>query len=482
MKTRRSLRIFFSRILFAFALFLASGRGLQAATFIVDRTDDTAAATGCVDATPNDCSLRGAVIKANTTAGVDVITLPAGTYTLTLTGVDEDLAATGDLDITESITINGADAKTTIIDGNGTDRVLHIDPNFVAKGALTVDLSNLTIQNGHPVGFVQDGGGILNEGTLSLTNCTIKNNTAGTVNTAGDGGGIYDDGGPVVDCVNSTFSGNSARDGAALSNSNTATFTNCTISGNTASDEGGGILSTDTLTMINSTIVNNMAGQAGGGILNADNTGGVTFLLNTIVANNTVDNCSGTITSNGHNLDSGNTCLFTGTGDLINKNPNLGFLQDNGGPTETHALLSGSPAIDSGDNTGCPNTDQRGFSRPTDGNNDGTAVCDIGSFETICGDGVLSDNEACDDGNTVDGDCCSSTCQFEAQGSTCDDGNAGTSDDQCDGTGACVGSATLVSGSGGCQLGTDSGVNGIVSTSIFLLAALLGIWLRWKRT
>ena len=101
---------------------------VMAANFDVDRTDDSATATGCTSA-PNDCSIRGAIIAANANPGPDVINLPAGNYILTLTGTNEDAAATGDLDITDSsgaLTMAGAEAATTVIDGNGTDRVFHI--------------------------------------------------------------------------------------------------------------------------------------------------------------------------------------------------------------------------------------------------------------------------------------------------------------------------------------------------------------------
>ena len=91
---------------------------------------------------------------------------------------------------------------------------------------------------------------------------------------------------------------------------------------------------------------------------------------------------SGTSTSQGHNLDSGNTCGLAGPGDLVDMDPQLGPLQDNGGPTPTQALLPGSPAIDAGgDDCPPPATDQRGFPRPEDGNGDGMATCDIGAFE-----------------------------------------------------------------------------------------------------
>src|SRR5207249_1910027 len=110
-------------------------------------------------------------------------------------------------------------------------------------------------------------------------------------------------------------------------------------------------------------------------------THGSVRLKNTIVANNTGGNCSDPVVSLGNNLDSGNTCALTGPGDLINVNPMLGPLQNNGGPTDTHALAAGSPAVDAAANAGCPATDQRGAARPFDGNGDGTPTCDIGAFE-----------------------------------------------------------------------------------------------------
>src|SRR5439155_22233245 len=93
----------------------------------------------------------------------------------------------------------------------------------------------------------------------------------------------------------------------------------------------------------------------------------------------------GSITSAGHNLSSDGSCGLAGAGDLQKVDPKLGELADNGGPTQTHALLAGSPAIDAGDNASCPGTDQRGTARPVDGNSDGVAVCDIGAFEAPAG-------------------------------------------------------------------------------------------------
>ena len=106
-------------------------------------------------------------------------------------------------------------------------------------------------------------------------------------------------------------------------------------------------------------------------------------LKNTLVADNDGRNCgaNGSWTSLGSNLSSDNYCAFTAPGDMMNTAADLAPLGYYGGDTLTHALLPGSQAIDAGDNNGCPDNDQRGISRPVDGNNDGAASCDIGAFE-----------------------------------------------------------------------------------------------------
>ena len=153
------------------------------------------------------------------------------------------------------------------------------------------------------------------------------------------------------------------------------TLTDTTISGNSAA-QGGGIRSSTFvggLTLTNTTINNNTASGDGGGIFDQ---GGTATLKNTIVSNSpSGGDCSGIITSSGHNLDSDGSCGLTGTGDLSSTNPLLGSLADNGGSTLTHALLPGSPAIDAGDDTAAPPTDQRGVARPKG------AASDIGAYE-----------------------------------------------------------------------------------------------------
>ncbi|MFQ6006544.1 MAG: choice-of-anchor Q domain-containing protein [Woeseia sp.] len=294
--------------------------------------------TGVVTTTADRASgrsLRGCIIWANGNPGTDTLTVPAGTYTLTIAGTGEDAAATGDLDITDGTVINGDALGSTIIDANAIDRVFEI------LGA-SATFSNLTIRNGNVTG---PGGGIKLDATASLTlsASTVSGNTS-----TGDGGGIRTLGG-TVDLTNVTLSGNAAAEGGGLTCNGPCTLTNVTVTATTAPAEG-------------------VLQKSGGSI---------TF-LNTIVANNGGADCTGppaALISNGNNLSSDASCDFTSVGDQENTNPLLGPLQDNGGPTFTHELLTGSPAIEAGTNTGCPATDQRGVARPIG------ATCDIGAFE-----------------------------------------------------------------------------------------------------
>jgi hypothetical protein len=260
--------LFFCLIAWTVVLCGGSRALTYAATFTVDRTDDTAAATGCADATPNDCSLRGAIIKANTTPGADTINLPAGTYTLTIPGVGENAAAMGDLDITDDLTLIGEGAANTIIqactvdqktapcpagEGINDDRVLHVDP---ASRGIIVNISDVTVQNGGPdqVPFVLgNGGGILlgghagfssGTGTLTLADSVVRNNLPFNPANVAIGGGIYNNGG-TLRVINSTIDGNvSNNDGGGIGNNGSLTVSTSTISNNTInSGQGGGIRS-----------------------------------------------------------------------------------------------------------------------------------------------------------------------------------------------------------------------------------------------
>jgi len=167
--------------------------------------------------------------------------------------------------------------------------------------------------------------------------------------------------------------------GGGIDSGGTATINNSTISGNTARyGSGGGIDSGGTATINNSTISGNTA-QYASGIY------GTATIQNSIVANNSGGNCSGTLTSKGYNLSGDNTCNFNNIGDLNNTDPMLGPLQNNGGPTQTMALSSGSPAIDAGRPSGCTDgqghlltTDQRGKPRHDTEDSGG---CDMGAYE-----------------------------------------------------------------------------------------------------
>jgi hypothetical protein len=374
---------------------------------------------------PNgETSLREAICAANNTAGADTITLPAGTYTLAITGASEHSNAKGDLDLRSDITINGAGAGSSTINANQIDRVLQVH-----SGA-TVELNGVTLTDGkspndfgehcsgggvHNEGTltIRDstvsgnatgnnrgcsgcyGGGVYNEGTLTIENSTISGNTTGDAGAAGspggDGGGVYILDGTLT-IRESTISNNTTGDGSGSARDGygggvyvhtgavTVTIENSTISGNAAKGGGGGVCNRSTLTLVNCTITDNTAdadndcvSEHGGGIRYA-RTGSMMNAKNTIVAGNHENgtihyyDCYGSsnlYTSQGYNLVGSTECPHDGTGDQTTSDPKLGPLQDNGGPTFTHELLSGSPAIDAipeGGNgyNGAPATDQRG--------------------------------------------------------------------------------------------------------------------------
>jgi hypothetical protein len=238
-------------------------------------------------------------------------------------------------------------------------------------GSLTIN--NSTILSNTANG---SGGGILSfgSGIVLINNSVVKGNT-----TQADGAGMYNLSNSRLYLTASTIAANSAGgNGGGMANDNVLSMTNSTVSGNSAAGSGGGITNTGALTVVNSTFADNTAGVSGGSL---HQTSGAALFVNTLVAYSSPNNCAGALTSLGHNLDSANDCNFLEPTDLRNTDPRLGPLQDNGGPTLTRALAPASPAIDAGDNATCPNTDQRGASRPVDGNRDGLALCDIGAFE-----------------------------------------------------------------------------------------------------
>jgi len=372
-------------------MLLAAGKPAPAATFAVNSTADAVDTTPgngvCADAS-GSCTLRAAIMEANAAAGADTITLSAGTYTLTIPGLGENAAATGDLDITGSLTINGTGSASTLIDGGGIDRL------FDCRIGSTVQLNAITIRNGNPGAGPGDGGGGISNfaGTLTLNSSTVSSNTAGigggvanesgtitlnnstvSVNSAADGGGIFNRGAMILNSSTVEYNQAVVGSGGGIANDGgTVTLRNSTISGNSAAMNGGGLSNNGTLlSLTNSTVSSNSASN-GGGIVNTVNA----QLKNTIVDNNAGGNCSGTIASADHNLSSDASCALAGPADLNGTNPLLGPLAYNGGPTRTHALLAGSPALDAVPVPACSaSTDQRGVPRPQG------AACDIGAYE-----------------------------------------------------------------------------------------------------
>ena len=396
-------------MLFFTALMLCIVVPTYAVTYIVTNTDDSGVG-----------SLRQAINDANANTGADSIDFSV-TGTITLSS---SLPF-----ITDSLTITGPGVTNLTIDGNSNQlfsfngppgsQTFHISGLTLIGGSstyggaiflpqsdtLTIDScvisgntashgggiysnsSTLTVQDSTISGndaTTTSGGGILIEGSSSTTidNVTVSGNTAISA-----GGGISS-GGNSLNISNSTISGNGpVNSGGGIYNSGPSMMlTNVTISGNTA-NAGGGISSTSSMILINVTICNN-TGNPGKGIYN----GGTVTFQNAIIANipgsggNCANTGTGVFNSSGYNIDSENTCGFNQPTDIRNTDPLLGTLYNNGGDTKTHALLLNSPAIDAGENySGTPTTDQRGFSRPQDGDGDGNDDKDIGAFEVFTG-------------------------------------------------------------------------------------------------
>jgi hypothetical protein len=345
---------------------------------------------------PAAITLRVAIILANNNPGstieFDPSLFTSGPGTIQLNGALPDLSA--------DVTIMGPGASMLTVKGGGSSSDFSV---FTVDSGVTAGLSGLTISGGHVSNY---GGGIFNSGTLTLTDSIVSGNTATAVgggilsigtltltrctlstNVAQYGGGLFCQGGTSA-LIDSTFSGNTStfagggidqenpperpstmtltgctlvgntsEGGGAISSQGTLALTNSTVYGNTAS-YGGGIAISGSLTLTNTTIAGNRAtGTTSGGI---DIQNGSTVLFNSLVAGN-FTGPSGTTASdiNGRaSSSSANNLIGTGGSggltDGMNQNlvgvsdPGLGPLADNGGPTQTVALLAGSPAVDAG--------------------------------------------------------------------------------------------------------------------------------------
>ena len=348
-----------------------------------------------------------------------------------------------EISVAKNVSIVGPGAAALTIDGNGVSRVFH-----VAQGK-TVTIAHLTVAHGTTTqggGCVYNdngsvtldhvavrechahyGGGVLNEGEVAAATMVIADSTiADSDTTTGAGGGVYNDGATAtgnatLEVVRSTISGNAVpqnrgggifndpfASGHAVVKIHASTISgNTALAGSTVPGNGGGVanggfdLGQGTIQISNTTFTGNVA-VAGNAIANETATGGVAVLEigSTILdgGSGTILNAGGALTSRGFNLardavggDAGTAPggLLAVPGDQRNVDPLLGTLQDNGGPTRTHAPSSGSPAIDHGkrDTIGAlvDVTDQRGLPRPSDddavANGAGSDGSDVGAFE-----------------------------------------------------------------------------------------------------
>lgn len=333
----------------------------------------------------DDCTLLEALNASNANADVNTISFEPG-----LTGaIGTAILTPSGLAITNPVTINGPGPRTLGVTGRTSARVFRVlSPNVVISG--------LGIVNGKVIGG--DGGAITNSGNLTLTNCAVVNSVA-TFTTAGGGGGGVENALGASLIVNScTFTQNAAgRTGGGIHNAGTLTVTNSTFSQDSAI-QGGGIYSefannASKVSLLNCTITRCSAsdpgtatGDGGGGLYFVGNSGQYDSGNTLIVGNTAVTNpdLRGNFKSDGHNFI-GNVGFSTGWADGTNgdqigggtlpvKDPKLDpVLKNNGGPTDTHALLSDSTARDNGNDALAPTGDQRGYYR--------SGVSDIGAFE-----------------------------------------------------------------------------------------------------
>ncbi len=395
------------------ALLLTAVRA-GAAEFVV-----TTLADGFDGSCDADCTLREAVIAANLTAGADSILLSAGTHVLSSAGANEDVSATGDLDLTDpaGVTWVGAGAGLTTVSAAGLgDRVLEVRPGAVGT------LQDLTLLGGSAAGGL--GGNVRVRGALTLTRVTVAGGSALdgagahvdaaasltldqariSGNTAtGAGGGVLNLGTLVATA--SLIDGNGANDGGGVDNRLSATFTNVTFSGNGAAGPGGAYRQSASLAdgaLVHVTFVGNAAGD-GGSAVHLESEAGVVTIRSSILgdAGGGTGNCggsSGFVVSLGDNVADDASCALTGERDAVVADVLLGPLASSGGATPTHAPLPGSPAIDAVGSGVCVDADQRAVTRPQDGDGDGIRLCDVGALE-LAGDfdldGVADDDDSC---------------------------------------------------------------------------------------
>ena len=275
----------------------------SAATFVVNSNldeQDAAAGNGLCATASGNCTLRAAISEANALVGLDVITLPAGTYTTTLVAANEDANAGGDFDITSDVTINGASSATTMVQAAGTagvatERVFHL------RAAGPKVLNDLTIRYGGTTGTFVGAGVLVEAGAViaTLNRVVIANNKG-----AANGGGLaISDAVSSITTLNACTVENNSIGGTVSSGSNgagmlllgassTLNINGSTITGNTISNQGSasaaGIYSTGILNITNSVVSNNTVTSVGnsayaGGI---NTIGGMTMIQGSTISGN----------------------------------------------------------------------------------------------------------------------------------------------------------------------------------------------------
>ena len=414
------------RITGSYSFRIAVAGGLAAATVVgLAGTSSAAPGAASVAASCSVTSLISAISTANSTPADSSISLASGcVYSLTAANNATD-GGTGLPVITGQVSIQGNSATIT---RSATAAFRLFD---VASGG-SLSLSGLTLSNGLANDGVSGGGAIFSHGPLTVSRTTFSGNSAPAA--TGTSGGAIDASGSLAVSL-STFSGNTAQEGGGILTQNTASVTDSTFSGNTATIFGGGAIvsvvgtltvtgstftgntgpgggaidNDSTVNISNSTFTGNTAGSNGGGAIG--NFGTVTITQSTLSGNSSAfganlhnlttgapmtvtqsivangggggANCSGSpaIVDGGYNIDTGTSCGFAAANHSQNStNPQLGALASNGGPTQTMALPSGSPAVNAIPATvpGCSgSTDQRGVSRPQG------PACDVGAYELV---------------------------------------------------------------------------------------------------
>lgn len=327
-----------------------------AEVYTVDTTDDGVAADAFT-------TLREAVRAANTNPGPDQIVLPAGRFSLTEAGAGEDAALTGDLDVNDHLAITGVGADLTLLDGNGSDRVLFLNWN------IEVVLSDLAVIGG----FAPVGAGIYNQGMLRVVRCNIALNQAAVY-----GGGLHNFGGQAQISDSAIFNNYAADQGGGGVDvaGGSVTLTNCTVSGNISQGGAGIYRDSGWISIAHCTVASNRAEQSAGGAYE------LSAAYSSIIAGNQaalLPDLAGGLTSQGFNLFGIGAPAGTLPSDAVTSDARLAPL-DFAAATPVQRLLVDSPALNAGDpalSTNVLANDQRGPGFPRVRG----LRADIGAFE-----------------------------------------------------------------------------------------------------